>query len=120
MRFITLLKAAEIDPSTVPPALFGAIAQLGEEATKAGVLMDTGGLSSTRDGVTVRLSGGQVSILDGPYTEAKEVVLSYAVYDVKSKAEAVEWTRRFMQVHKDNWPGWEGEAEVRQVFGPNG
>jgi len=50
--------------------------------------------------------------------EAKEVVGGYAVYDLKSKAEAMEWAKRFMQLHIDHWPGWEGEAEVRQIYGP--
>jgi hypothetical protein len=115
-----LLKGTETDPSTIPPALFGAIGQLGEEATKAGALLDTGGLTSVADSTAVRLSGGKITVVDGPYTEAKEVVLSYALYDLKSKEEAVEWTRRFLQLHKDHWPAWEGEAEIRQVFGPNG
>ena len=55
----------------------------------------------------------------GPFTEAKEVVGGYAVYEVKSKQEAVEWTSRFMQLHREHWKGWEGGSEVRQIFDPS-
>ena len=54
---------------------------------------------------------------DGPFSEAKEVVGGYAVFSVKSKREAIEWTTRFMQLHSVHWPGWEGETEIRQLFG---
>ena len=53
---------------------------------------------------------------DGPFTETKEVVGGYAVYDLKSKEEALEWTKRFMDLHRQHWPGWEGEAEIRPMF----
>ena len=54
---------------------------------------------------------------DGPFTESKELI-SYALYEVGSKQEAVEWSRRFIALHRDLWPGWEGEADVVKVFGP--
>lgn len=99
-----------------PPALMGAIMQLGIEATKAGVLVEQGGLHRTPAGARVALKGGKVTVTDGPFAEAKEVVGGFAVYSVKSKAEVIEWTRRFMEVHAQHWPGWEGTAEVRQIF----
>ena len=67
-------------------------------------------------GTRVRLSGGRITITDGPFTEAKEVVGGFAVYDVGTKEEIIEWTQRFMQLHEEHWPGWEGEAEIRQMF----
>lgn len=56
---------------------------------------------------------------DGPFSEAKEVIGGYAVYSVKSKEEAVEFARRFMELHREHWPGWEGETELRQIFDPS-
>jgi hypothetical protein len=58
-------------------------------------------------------------VIDGPFTEAKEVVGGYAIYDVKSKKEAIEATSRFMELHREHWPGWEGESEIRQIFDPS-
>jgi hypothetical protein len=93
-----------------------AIAKLGEEASKAGVLVETGGLLPSALGARVRISKGQLNTTDGPFTEAKELIGGYAVYEVKSKQEAIEWTERFMELHTKHWPGWEGETEIRQVF----
>jgi hypothetical protein len=99
-----------------PEALIKAIMQLGIDATKAGVLVEQGGLMRTAAGVRVRLSKGKISVLDGPFSEAKEVIGGYAVYNVKTKEEMIEWTRRFMEIHAEHWPGWEGTSEVRQIF----
>jgi len=67
-------------------------------------------------GARVRLSGGKLTVTDGPFAEAKEVIGGYAVFQVSSKEEAIEQTVRFMELHKKHWPGWEGETEIRQVF----
>ena len=115
MRFMIVVKTAET--SEPPPmALMDAIAKLGEEGAKAGVLVETGGLLPSPMGARVRLSKGNLTVTDGPFTEAKEVIGGYAVYNVKSKEEAIAWTSRFMQLHKDHWPSWEGESEIRQIF----
>ncbi len=116
MRYMVLLRGSQT--STPPPAeLMEAIARLGEEATKAGALLDTAGLAPSAAGARVQLSAGRLSVTDGPFTEAKEMI-SYALYQVRSKEEAVEWASRFMKLHRDLWPGWEGEADVLRVFGP--
>jgi hypothetical protein len=116
MRYLVLLKATPAD-APPPPALMAAIATLGQEAAAAGALVDTAGLAPSASGARVQLSRGELAVTDGPFAEAKEMI-SYAIYQVDSKAEAVDWTSRFMQLHRDLWPGWEGEAEVVQVFGP--
>jgi hypothetical protein len=116
MRYVILLKSAQ-PPTPPPPALMEAIMKLGEEATRAGALLDTAGLVPSAAGARVTLAGGRLSVTDGPFTEAKEVI-SYAVYEVRSKEEAVEWTNRFMALHRDLWPDWEGEADVLKAFGP--
>lgn len=67
-------------------------------------------------GARVRLASGKLTVIDGPFVETKEVVGGYAVFEVKSKKEAIEQTLRFMELHKEHWPGWEGETEIRQIF----
>jgi hypothetical protein len=117
MRYLVVLEAAQ--PATPPPAeLMAAIAALGEEATRAGVLLDNAGLAPSVAGARITVSGDVgLRVTDGPFAESKEMI-SYALYETSTKAEAVEWTSRFMSVHHDLWPGWEGEARVLKVFGP--
>jgi hypothetical protein len=116
MRYLFLLRAT--NPPTEPPAeLMAAIMALGAEASNAGVLLDTAGLAPSAAGARVALDKGGLSVTDGPFTEAKEMI-SYALYDVRSKEEVVEWTSRFVTLHRDMWPGWEGEADILRVFGP--
>jgi hypothetical protein len=67
-------------------------------------------------GGKVALRNGQVVVTDGPFAEAKEVIGGFAVFEVKSKEEAMKEAVRFMELHKKHWPGWEGETEVRQIF----
>jgi len=117
MRFMMIVKHGE-QQGPPPKQLMDAIAKLAEEAAKAGTMLGSGGLGPTALGARVRLSGGQVTVTDGPFTEAKEVVGGYAQFELKSKEEAVESAVRFMELHKKHWPGWEGETEVRQMFGP--
>jgi hypothetical protein len=114
MRFMTIVKGYK--PSGPPPqALMDAIGKLGAEAIRAGTLIQTGGLASTADGARVQLSDDRITVTDGPFTEAKEVIGGYAVFELRSKQEAIEQTMRFMELHKRHWPGWEGETEVRQM-----
>ncbi|MDQ1723958.1 MAG: hypothetical protein QOG52_986 [Frankiaceae bacterium] len=116
MRYIVLLKGTQpADPP--PPALMEGIMKLGAEAAAAGAMVDNAGLQPSASGARVQVTGGQLTALDGPFTESKEYI-SYAVYDVRSKEEAVEWTSRFMRLHVDLWTGWEGEADVVRLFGP--
>jgi hypothetical protein len=81
-------------------------------------MLDTGGLAPTAQSTRVRLSKGQISVIDGPFTEAKEVVGGYAQFEFKSKQEAIDAAVVFIGLHKKHWPGWEGETEIRQIFGP--
>ena len=115
MRYLMLLTATS--PATPPPpALYEAIMKLGGEATDAGVLLDTAGLLPSQAGARVTLAGGKVTVTDGPFTESKELV-SYALYDLRSREEAIEWAARFVKLHRDLWPGWEGQTDIRQVMG---
>src|SRR5260370_27653726 len=117
MRFMMIVKSAE-NSGFPPKELMDAIAKLSEEAVKAGTMLGSGGLAPTALGTRVRLSGGQLTVTDGPFTETKEVVGGYAQFELKSKEEAIEAALHFMELHKRYWPGWEGETEGRQMFGP--
>ncbi len=117
MRFMMLVKSAE-NKGAPPKELMDAMAKLAEGANKAGTMITSGGLAPTAMSTRVRVSRGQLTTTDGPFTEAKEVVGGFAVFELKSKDEALEATTRFMELHKKHWPGWEGETEIRQIFGP--
>jgi hypothetical protein len=120
VRFLTVIKSDESrDFGPPPPALFEAMGKLAEEQTAAGILVTQGGLGPTADGVQIRTSGGKLTVTDGPFTEAKEVIGGFAMHEVRSKEEAIELSRRFMQIHAEIWPEFEGTCELRQVFGPD-
>jgi hypothetical protein len=95
-----------------------AMHKLAEEATKAGQMLESGGLAPTAMSSRVRLSQGKLIKTDGPFIESKEVIGGFAVFEFKSREEAIESAVHFMELHKQHWPGWEGETEVRQIFGP--
>ena len=119
MKFMMLVKHAE-NQGPAPKGLMEAITKLAEDDGKAGhPMIGAGGLKPTALGARVRLAGGQITVVDGPFTEAKEVVGGYAQFEFKSKQEAIEAAKVFMDLHKKHWPGWEGETEVRQMYGPN-
>jgi hypothetical protein len=117
MRFMMLVKSAE-NCGAPPKALMDAIGKMAQQATKAGLMLESGGLAPTAMSSRVRLSGGKLSTIDGPFTESKEVIGGFAVFEFQSKEEAVESALNFMELHKQHWPGWDGETEVRQIFGP--
>ena len=117
MRFMTLVKTVE-NQGPPPQALMEAIGKLGEEAFKNGTMVEMGGLLQSAAGARVRLAGGKVTVTDGPFIETKEVIGGYAVFELPSKEAAIEEARKFMELHRKHWPGWEGETEVRQVWAP--
>jgi len=117
MRFMMIVKSAERS-GPPPKELMDAIDKLSEEAAKSGTMLGGGGLGPTATGARVRLSGGKITVTDGPFTEAKEIIGGYAQFELKSRKEAVDSAVRFMELHKKHWPGWEGETEVRQMMGP--
>jgi hypothetical protein len=115
MRYMMIVKHKEAQ-GMPPKELMDAIGKLTEEAIKDGTLLGNGGLLPTAAGASVRLSGGRITITDGPFTEAKEIIGGYALFELKSKEEAVEGARHFMELHKKYWPTWEGETEVREMM----
>ena len=114
MRFMTIVKTRETG-ARPSPALIEKIGKLGEEAAKQGVMVGMGGLLPTAVGARARLANGKITVTDGPFTEAKEIIGGYAIYDVASKKEAIEWTRKFLEAHIGLWPQ-DLEVEVRQMM----
>jgi hypothetical protein len=117
MKFMMLVKHAE--NSGVPPKeLMDAIAILSEEAVNNHTMLGNGGLAPTAQSTRVRVSNGKLTVTDGPFAEAKEVIGGYAQFELKSKQAAIDGAVRFMELHRKHWPEWEGETEIRQIFGP--
>jgi hypothetical protein len=108
MRFMMMTK----DSSNTPPSpeMYAEMGKLIEEMTRRGVLLATGGL--VPNPIRIKSSGGKITVTDGPYTEAKEAVVGFALVEAKSREEAIEVSRRFWEVVGD------GEGEIYQVFGP--
>ena len=116
MKFMMLVKHGK-NPSPPPKELMDAIAILSDEAVNAGTMLGSGGLAPIEQSTRVRVSKGRLTVTDGPFAEAKEVVGGYAQFELKSKEEAIEGAVHFMELHQKHWPGWEGETEIRQIFG---
>lgn len=116
MRFISMVRISENTSQQPSERLMTEMGRLIDEMTKAGVLLDTAGLRPTSEGVRVKLSGGRTSVVDGPFTEAKEVIGGYAILEAGSMDEAIELTRRFLLVHGDEW---DLDCEVRQLEEPD-
>jgi len=91
------------------------MAKLTEDAIRDGSVIQTGGLAASTNGARIRISRGKLTVTDGPFTEAKEVVGGYAVLAAQSREEALESARIFMQLHQKHWPEWEGECEIREL-----
>ena len=113
MRFMTIVKTRE--GGRPSPQLIERIMKLGEEAGSKGVMVEMGGLAPTALGARARLANGKITVTDGPFSEAKEVIGGFAIYDVPSKQDALEWTRRFLEAHIGLWDQ-ELEVEVRQMM----
>lgn len=116
MKYLMLIKHAEsYRGQPIPQGLLDAMGAFVEQGLKSGVLKDTAGLKGTADGFRVRSSGGRLKVTDGPFTEAKEIVGGYAMVEAKSKDQALQVARDFMELHRVHWPEFEGECEVRPL-----
>jgi hypothetical protein len=120
MKFLSFIRHSEsYREHTPPPALMEAMGVFVQKSLKDGTLVDTGGLWPSKDGVRVRLAGGKLTVTDGPFSEAKEVIGGWAIIQAGTKAEAVRIATEFMELHRKHWPEFEGESEVRPMYGPN-
>ncbi len=119
MKYLTFIRHSEKYRASPPPsALMEALGKFVEKSMKDGVLVDTGGLLPSKDGVRVRLANGTITVTDGPFIESKEVIGGWAILDADSKAEAIRIATELMELHRKHWPGFEGESEVRPMFEP--
>jgi hypothetical protein len=119
MKYLTFIRHPESYRATPPPAaLMDAMGKFVEKSLKEGVLVDTGGLLPSKDGIRVRLAGGKITVTDGPFSESKEVIGGWAILNAASKAEAIRIATEFMELHRKHWPDFEGESEVRPMFEP--
>src|ERR1700737_1271282 len=106
MKYLTFIRHSESHrESPPPPALMGAMGKFGEESFRKGPLVDTGGLLPSKDGVRVRLANGKITVTDGPFTEAKEVIGGWAILKTDSKAQAVRIATDFWELHQKQRPG---------------
>jgi hypothetical protein len=113
MRFLGYTLANEAETPTEPPhpELYEEMGKFVQEAISAGVIVATGGIAPTSEGVKINLKNGEFSVVDGPFTEAKELVGGWALMECRDLDEAVEWSKRFISVLG------EGEVRVRPVTG---
>ena len=116
-RYLSMIRIDEQNaPAGGPsPELQARMGALFEEITKAGVMLDTAGLTPTSEGTRLTWSDGKLSTTDGPFTETKEVVGGYAIMQAKDKAEAMEWTKRFLECHEESRTV---TAELREIAEP--
>lgn len=114
MRFLSFVKGAE-DQGVPPQALMVAMEKFIADSLKDGSLVQTGGLARSSTGVRIRASKGKLTVIDGPFSEAKEIIGGYAMLEASSREAAIRMATAFMQLHTDHWPEWEGEGEVRQI-----
>ena len=117
MRFMIVVKATEdSEAGKFPPEkekMFAAMATYHEELAKAGLLLDASGLQPSSKGWRVKYTGGKRTVIDGPFTEAKELIAGYTIIQVKSREDALEWTKRFPNPVGE---GAEAEIEVRPLY----
>ena len=114
MRFMVIVKATkESEAGTVPsPEALVAMQEYNEELVKAGILLAAEGLTASSKGARVKFSGETLTVVDGPFAEAKELIAGFTILQVKSKEEAIEWVKRAPNV----FPNGEGEIEIRKVM----
>jgi hypothetical protein len=99
----------------IPKGLLEAMGPFVEQGFKSGNLISTGGLRPSSEGHKIRLSGGKMRVSDGPFTESKEIIGGYAIMQFKTKEEALENAKQFMELHRVHWPEFECECEIRPM-----
>jgi len=117
MRFLSFIRSSEsFRNSGPPPALMEAMGPFIEKWKKEGMLVDTGGLLPSKDGVRIRSKDGKLSITDGPFAETKEVIGGWAILEAPNKDAAMRLAKEFMELHAKHWPEFECESELRPMF----
>ncbi len=118
MKYLMMIKHSEnYRNEPIPQSLMDAMGEFVGESMKKGILKDTAGLKPTSEGFRVRSGKNKLTVTDGPFTEAREVIGGYAMVEVPSREEALKVARDFMELHRVHWPAFEGECEVRPLEG---
>ena len=114
MRFMVIVKSDKNSEAGVLPSqeLLAEMGKFNEELVKAGVMLAGEGLQASSKGARVRFSGNKRTVIDGPFSETKELIAGFWLWQVRSKEEAIEWVKRA----PNPFPGTESEIEIRQVF----
>ena len=118
MRFLSMVKHTEGKSSPPSKAMMDAVTQFMQEAAKEGcVMVQSSGLFPTNAGARVRLAGGKITVTDGPFTEAKEVIGGWAILQ-GTREQVMRAAKEFMELHTKHWPEFDCESEVRPMFDP--
>ena len=116
MKYMMFIKHTEdYAGKKAPASLYEAMGEFVGAAIKNGVMLDGAGLMPTTKGTRIKLTGGQISVIDGPFTESKEIVGGYALMKVATREEALKYAREFMELHRKHWPEFDGECEMRPL-----
>ena len=118
MRYLCFVKMDE-SLANPPAALMEAMGVHVGEGFASGMLLDAGGLYGAKDAVEFRVRGGNLSVTDGPYAEAKEVIGGWAIIKVDSEDEARAEGQKMADLHLEHWPTWEGAIEIRRISEPD-
>jgi hypothetical protein len=115
MRYMMLVRS--VAPPGPPPAAFqAAMGKMAAESGSNGTLLGGGEFGGADASARVSLAGGKIAVNDGPFPEAKEVIGGYAILEYADKEAALTGCAEFLELHRQNWPGWEGEIEMRPIF----
>jgi hypothetical protein len=119
MKYMTFVRHSESYREAGPPKeLMEAMGKFVDRLAREGKFVDGGGLLPSKDGVRVRLAKGKITVLDGPFAEAKEVIGGWAILKTESREEVLRIQDEFMELHRKYWPEFEGESELRPMFEP--
>jgi hypothetical protein len=119
MKYLSFIRHSESYRDRPPPsALMQAMGEFVAKSKSEGTLVDTGGLLPSKEGAIIRLTDQQLTVIDGPFSESKEVIGGWAILQADSKAEVMRVAMEFMDIHRRHWPEFEGECEVRPMFEP--
>lgn len=116
MKYLGLIRHSEsYRKAKRPIALMQAMGEFVKKSHEDGILVGTGGLQPSKEGTRVRLGNDEITVVDGPFAESNEIVGGWAILEVRSKEEAVRFATEFMELHREHWPGFEGECELRPM-----
>jgi len=113
MRYMFIVRSSHQGPPT--PELMEAMGELANEEIRAGRMIDQGGLMPVAMGAEIVLKGDKVAVVDGPFVESKEIIGGYAVFEFPAREEAIASAVKFMELHRQHMPGWEGVCEMRPM-----